>query len=180
MINSSVPHHLRHLVPLASLVCHEFSFEAPLRCECASRTFQWFTQNKFLGPDQANRPADLVVNGIPYFRIECVCAACFRRSLVFDAHLHGWNGFVCRDNSLATMTRPELVKWFCHSCKSDEFLGRVGVASEGPDDFHASNLRSGLRLQQEDWVDAFGWIRIGLTCQSCSLDLPHWVDYEAM
>jgi hypothetical protein len=174
------PRHLAECLSKNAIQHDEFRAETDFECRCASKVFRWYTVGRVVEGDPMHRPRGIDLNGIPFFRIESECLHCKRKYFVFDDHYHGWNGFICRRERWAGAPRPEMHLWHCPRCKIAGQSGRLGIASEGYNDFAECLRDFGYNFKQEDWVDAFGWFYVSLTCQGCQTHTPGWVDYETM
>ncbi|VTR98670.1 Uncharacterized protein OS=Aneurinibacillus aneurinilyticus ATCC 12856 GN=HMPREF0083_00370 PE=4 SV=1 [Tuwongella immobilis] len=173
----------RHLVNCLSHNVNrldDFRFETDFICRCGSTLFRWYTVGRYGESDPFRRPLSILIEGKPCFRIENECIKCNHRCLVFDSQIHGWNGFICRNEHLARISRPTLDLWKCTVCFAAGQSARIGIASEGESDFNEFLQSFGDRFNPDDWVDAFGWIHISLRCPDCKTDIPGWVDYETM
>ena len=112
--------------------------------------------------------------------IKFLCKECGKEFLIFDMSKHGWNGFVCHDG--ITVPDEELKTWHCPKCSCGNHTAQIGIASQGKQDFiEESGLADGeTEFNENDWVNAFDWITIGLKCVECGHDDERWIDYETM
>lgn len=107
------------------------------------------------------------------------CSACGREAVLFDATRHGWDGFVCH-MPVEEMPEKGIV---CEACGETSFYITVSIRSQGRDDFvQESQLTDseGNALSEEDWADAFEWIRVDLECAGCGSRQLCWLDRETM
>ena len=91
---------------------------------------------------------------------------CGRETALFDASRHGWDGFVCRMPVEETAESSVA----CKACGGNCFGVTVMIRSQGRDDFiQESNLEDGEgnALREDEWADAFEWIRADLECAGC-------------
>jgi hypothetical protein len=175
-----VPKHLSDCLSRNVIQHDSYRMEAEFQCQCGSKVFSWYTVGAVCVGDPLHRPSSVVKDGVPHFRIENECVVCNHRNLVFDAHYHGWNGYICRNQAYASAPRTAMILWKCPICSATRQEGKLGIASEGIDDFKEFLKDVGDRFKLDDWVDAFGWIHISLTCEKCCTHIPGWVDYETM
>jgi hypothetical protein len=97
--------------------------------------------------------------------------------LIFDKDFHGWDGYVCHNESQGLLPRPSLKSWNCLECASHHHACRVSVYGEGSNDF-AQNV--GSEFPPDRWPDGFGWFHISIACDHCHHRTDNWVDYETM
>ncbi len=71
-------------------------------------------------------------------------------------------------------------KYHCSNCKEDSYKVIVRIASQGKEDFVDECLSNDDSFSLEDWVDAFEWINISLTCENCGEISKEWLDAETM
>jgi len=171
-----VPSHLRGLVePLESAI-DEGALSATVRCPCGETRFE------LLYPGQTHEhagekiPCTAEIDGNFFFVLKSRCPGCGREHLLFDADLHGWNGFICHDPAKAALARPQLVAWLCQ-CGEARHTGVVHVQTQGRDEFISE---AGGRFDANRWPDAFGWFSLDLTCARCGRESRGLVSYETM
>jgi hypothetical protein len=98
--------------------------------------------------------------------------------LLFDKDFHGWDGYVCREESGGHLrSRPPLVPWTCKSCGKATHKADVIVVGE---DTKTAIEESGGRLDETNWQEGFGWICINICCAACGHRHEPWVSYETM
>jgi len=105
---------------------------------------------------------------------------CIKEFLIFDDSKHGWNGFVCHDG--VTAPDNELKPWGCLKCTGDIHSVKICIMSQGKQDFieEVGIVNEESEFSENDWVEAFEWITIGLTCFGCGYGDKKWIDYETM
>ena len=142
-----------------------------LRCTCKCESFRIKTLRE---GNQQNS----IVDG-SYVKI--VCTNCQQEHLVFDSHSHGWNGYICSYMPERNL-EMELFNIDCESCDSTTFKVSVTISSQGQEDFVRElqqEIQDG-KFTKEEWVNAFDWITISLTCSECGKTFSRFVDYETM
>ena len=162
-----IPIHLNKIfVPDEKKSTH-FKVYGELRCTCKNMLFQTKTP---------------IVNGeIDKSYIKAACNKCSREHLVFDSHIHGWNGFICHN----VPRRPfdmKVKNFHCIYCNSKDFNINICISSQGKDDF-ISELKKDIckgKITKDEWVNAFERININLVCITCGYDYSQFVDYETM
>ena len=136
----------------------EFEATGKIRCDCGFETFEIFESNE--------RQI-----------IKLVCKRCKNEILLFDSGKHGWNGFVCKEDSLNRNEPFE--KYPCKKCKEDSFHVSIKFSSQGKEDFE-EECSDDDEFSPKDWVNAFDWIRISLNCEKCGFEIKKWLDMETM
>ena len=113
--------------------------------------------------------------------IKVACCKCNKEYLVFDSHAHGWDGYICR----YLPERPLEIQadnFHCGNCNSIEFSFKIIISSQGQNNFIgelAEEIKNG-KFTKEDWVNAFEWITMDLTCLRCGKIYPNFINYETM
>lgn len=138
---------------------NEFEVKGKIKCSCGNEYFEIRESNEQL-------------------MVKILCKQCKKEYVIFDSGKHGWNGFVCGDDFL----NRELPynKYHCSNCKEDCFKVLVHISSQGKEDFIDECLSTDDSFSVEDWVDAFEWISISLTCENCGELSKEWMDAETM
>jgi DNA-directed RNA polymerase subunit RPC12/RpoP len=112
--------------------------------------------------------------------VKAICGECGSEHLLFDSHVHGWDGFVCHLEEIRELT--DLLEISCDNCNAQVFRVEMIVSSQGQEDF-IYNLKEEIDAGQftpEEWVNAFDWITISLVCAKCGKSYPEFVEYETM
>ena len=130
-----------------------------IKCSCGNEFFEIWESNERL-------------------IVKAVCKQCGKEIVIFDAGRHGWDGFVCGDDFLDREMPYD--KYHCCNCREDGHKIIVHIASQGKEDFIEECLANDDSFSLEDWVDAFEWISISLTCEKCGLISKKWLDLETM
>lgn len=173
-----IPSHLTNIFVPVGCKNNEFHVDGIIRCLCGCDYFhiQIFanTENGCLQVCEYGNGSALIITAI--------CKNCKNNYLVFDDSKHGWNGFVCHDG----VTPPDeiLRPWVCPKCSCDIHNVEVGINSQGKDDFidelGIDNNDSKGEFCTDDWINAFDWITVGLTCFNCRCNDKKWLDHETM
>ncbi|MBQ6806630.1 MAG: hypothetical protein IJO97_04280 [Lachnospiraceae bacterium] len=154
-----VPTHLKDIFFPVGNDNNEFEVTGEIKCSCGNEYFEIWESNEQL-------------------MVKILCKQCKKEYVIFDSGKHGWNGFVCGDDFL----NRELPynKYHCSNCKEDCFKVLVHISSQGKEDFIDECLSTDDSFSVEDWVDAFEWISISLTCENCGELSKEWLDAETM
>jgi hypothetical protein len=172
-----VPSHLQGLVFPLDNAMDEEALSAGVRCPCGHERFELLYPGHSREHEGETTPYTAEVDGSFFFLLKFRCTDCRREHLLFDADLHGWNGFVCHDSAQAALPRPPLVAWPCQKCGETEHSGVVRIQTQGKEDFVPE---SGGKFDEGRWPDAFGWFSLDLTCSKCGKESPELVSYETM
>lgn len=155
-----IPKHLQpYLIPIPEEENSEFQVTGRIRCSCGCEEFHVSECNEGL-------------------LAQLTCRDCGKEMILFDAGKHGWDGFVCHQDTL-DRSQP-MWKAVCDECKSDVFRVTVWISSQGPDDFLNECVTNDPTFREEDWVEAFEWIQASLECVHCGIDIENWLDCETM
>jgi hypothetical protein len=148
-------------------------YTCKVKCTCGSYDFS------ILFSDEVNEfgPCVAEVDGEYFFIIKARCTSCGKEHLLFDDDFHGWNGWICHDESKASLPRPELVEWNCTTCSSKEHKINIIVNSQGKDDFIEE---AGEDYDINRWQDAFDWISFDIKCQKCGKETRSFIEHETM
>lgn len=154
-----IPTHLQPFLTPVGGKNSEFEVTGKIVCPCGCEKFQVFESNGC-------------------HIVKLICGQCGEEILILDSGKHGWDGFVCKDDFL-DRTLP-FQKYGCPRCKEDIFGVTVRISSQGKEDFQEECLSNDDSFSEENWVDAFEWITISLSCEKCSFKDADWVDLETM
>ena len=171
-----IPKHLKDiLIPMGEENC-ETRVHGVIRCSCGYEIFHVpifaNTENGFPQVCKHQDSYALV--------IKAMCKDCAKGYLIFDDSKHGWNGFVC--NQGVTVADDELKQWQCPKCSCDIHNIEICIMSQGRQDFiDKAGIADGeTEFSEDDWIEAFEWITIGLNCYGCGHSDERWIDYETM
>ncbi len=157
--NFPIPTHMWSYLVLTGEENNEFEVTGTIRCTCGQEYFEVYESND-------------------RHLVKLRCKVCGQEIVLLDAGKHGWNGFVCKDDFLDRSLPFE--KYGCPSCGEDVFRVGVHISSQGKQDFLEECVAYDATFKAEDWVDAFEWITIALTCEACGETEEDWVDLETM
>jgi len=161
-----IPKHLKEILIPTGNENSENRVDGIIRCLCGQERFHIKTTS-----DAEDAYA---------FMVKADCANCNKSYLIFDASKHGWDGFVCHNGVSAP--DDELILWHCPKCNNNVHSLKVCVMSQGKQDFiDETGLANGeTEFSEDDWVEAFEWITIGLNCCGCGHSDEEWIDLETM
>jgi len=155
----------------------EDQYASHLTCPCGSETFDFQHTGGTHEYDGQTIPCVTEIDGEFYLRVVAKCTDCESEHLLLDKDFHGWNGYVCREESKANRPRPPLTTWQCRSCDATGFTGNVLIYGE---DLGTAISESSGALNESNWQNAFGWIGIDLHCIVCGDNHDSWISYETM
>ena len=171
-----IPKHLKDiLVPMGAENC-ENRVNGVIRCTCGC---EFFHVNFYANIENGYLQVCEYKEGYALM-VKITCKECAKEYLVFDSGKHGWNGFVCHDG--VSVPDDVLALWQCPKCSDDTHHMELCIMSQGKQDFiDESGIADGeTGFSENDWVEAFEWITIGLNCYGCGHSDEKWVDYETM
>lgn len=158
-MNLPIPTHLQQFFILIGNKNSEFEVIGKIHCSCRSEDFEvWESNERQI--------------------VKLVCRQCGQEILLLDNGKHGWNGFVSKEDFLDRDI--PMKKFVCSKCSEDDFGVIVQISSQGKMDFLEECVVNDDSFSVEDWVDAFEWITISLSCQKCRWEDKKWVDLETM
>lgn len=153
-----IPKHIKDFFQLVGDNNNEFEAKGIIECSCGSETFSAYqSNNKMI--------------------VKLICKECNKEIIIFDEGLHGWNGFVCKDDFLDRSQAFEKV--ICEKCETDAFGVLVMISSQGKQDFIDECTSNDDSFSEDDWVDGFEWINISLRCAECDYT-EEWMECETM
>jgi hypothetical protein len=169
-----IPKHLKDILQPAGTKNHELEVNGQIVCTCGSDSFKI----KYVGDDEQfkNVVCHIQIGESYYLIVNAECASCKTDFLIFDAHLHGWDGYGEREH-WADKEKPKGKLLLCRKCNADIFSMSVQINSKGQEDFISEG---GTEYDKEDWVEAFEWIRITTHCKNCNTTINEWIDCETM
>ncbi|MCL2102547.1 MAG: hypothetical protein FWH25_00750 [Syntrophorhabdaceae bacterium] len=171
-----IPKHLKDILAPGGDKNSENRVDGVIRCFCGCESFYM----KIFADVEEGYPQVCEYEDDYALMVKAVCKDCSKDYLLFDDSKHGWNGFVCHDG--VTVSDDELKIWQCTECESDIHNVEIRIMSQGKQDFiEESGIADGeTDFLEDDWVEAFGWITIGLKCCGCGNNDEKWIDYETM
>ncbi len=154
-----IPTHLQAIMFPIGNNNSEFKVTGKIKCTCGGETFEiWESNDKQI--------------------VKIACEKCGSEVVLFDSGKHGWEGFVCGNDFLDREMPFE--KYLCSKCAEDVFSIVVRISSQGKEDFKEECLSNDDSFTLEDWVNAFEWITISISCKKCELTSKKWLDLETM
>ena len=171
-----IPKHLKDiLAPMGDANC-ESRVNGVIRCLCGCECFHV----KIFADIKKGYPQVCEYKDNYALVIKTVCMDCTKEYLIFDKSKHGWDGFVCHDG--VSVPDDELKSWQCPKCTSDIHNMEICIMSQGKQDFiDESGIADGeTEFSEDEWIEAFDWITIGLHCHGCGYSDEKWIDYETM
>ena len=153
-----IPTHLRGYLTPCGDENDEYSVTGELHCPCGGDFEVWESNGRCL--------------------LRLACARCGRELQLYYASRHGWNGFVCHEDSI-DHAEP-LARYACPTCGKTEFAVTVTVGSQGREDFLEECVAVEKGFTPEDWVDAFESLTVTLDCKGCGAHEEAWAALEAM
>jgi hypothetical protein len=171
------PSHLATCTRPVRQLAEEHQYAGHIRCTCGGEIFELLHTGQTHEWNGETIPCVAEIDGEFFFRLAARCAACETEHLLLDQDFHGWNGFVCRNESDQRRPRPSLVVWECLLCGDTHHSADVVISSEGMDS--AIEESTGV-LDESNWQEGFGWIDIHIRCNACGAQKISWVSCETM
>ncbi len=159
-----VPSHLFDSVSPKDSVIDESALDAEVICSCGSRQFELQYPGQTHEYRGEQTPCTALVGGQFFFVIKARCSACGHEHLLFDKDFHGWDGFVCHDETQASEPRPPLTPWHCVTCGKSQHEASVQIHAQGREDFVAE---TDGEIDEARWPDAFDCFGMSITCIGC-------------
>lgn len=154
-----IPKHLQSFLTLIGKENSEYEVTGLIHCSCNCEQFEvWESNDRNI--------------------VKLICKQCGKEIILLDSGKHGWDGFVCKIDSL-NRTLP-FTKFYCPNCGQDVFKVLVWISSQGKQDFLDECVANDDSFSLDDWVDGFEWITISISCTSCPFEEKDWVDLETM
>lgn len=175
MENLPIPKHLESILqPFDN--SNENEVTGKITCSCGSERFKIkiVGDDSFFDIEKVIKVQEILEHFYLIVYVECI--KCSKNHLIFDKDFHGWNGFICEIAS-KHLKRPKLKDWNCPKCKNSNHSVSLTIQSEGKDDFKEE---AGDEFDKDDWVEAFSWITINLSCKSCNEINEEWISNETM
>mgnify|MGYP006908303189 CR=1 FL=1 len=171
------PSHLQHCLLRPDGPVDDEPLTAPVVCPCGNNQFALLFPGATREVDGESYPVVARIDGKFFLVLVAHCTQCEECHLLLDKDLHGWDGYVCRDETQAALPRPPLVPWHCLTCGALAHRMSVTIYTEGPEDFIAE---SDGDLDPDSWPDAFGWFGLDTECAACGRKTESLIDYETM
>ena len=154
-----IPTHLQQYFITSERGNDEYKVTGTIRCACGGENFEiWESNERHI--------------------IQLICKNCKREILLFDAGKHGWDGYVCHED-YCDRTQP-MAKYICSKCGQDGVRPTVAISSQGKEDFIEFCESEDDSFSPDEWVNAFEWITVSLSCRKCGRAKRKWADIETM
>lgn len=170
-----IPTHLKQIYHIDEETTQEYSLDGDIVCTCGCKDLKIKTfsdQSRYrdaLSIKEYNNDYALV--------IKAECKGCQKSWLIFDLSKHGYDGFVCHQGVEVSDTK--LREYKCVECQNNMFNMKIGIEVEDKEQFIEEVVSFELgKYTEEDYVDAFNWIDISLTCSCCKRKFEGWVNLE--
>lgn len=169
-----VPRHLEEIFLADADQETDYGLEGRLECTCGCGKFRLKTyglvhEDGCLGVARYEEGYALA--------IQAECRECKKIWPVFDMSRHGYNGYVCREG--VEVPDSKLRTYHCPKCGKEEFLVEISLELEDREQFVEEVVAYEPDVySEEDYVDAFDWIIIPVTCAGCGHRVKDWVNFE--
>ncbi|WP_395648112.1 hypothetical protein [Terricaulis sp.] len=174
-----IPRHLSEVLRRNPAKSGDTRLVGDVVCACGSRSFAVLYVGYPGVRDYGSRTPVLQTTefgGRYFFRIAARCDGCAKEHLLFDMHLHGWNGFLCGEEADRKARPPAYAKWRC-DCGGASHRIEIDILAE---DKQISVEESGGELTDDSWFEGFAWLTLSTVCDACKLERHALVDYETM
>jgi hypothetical protein len=172
-----IPKHLENILIPFGKDNNEYQVIGHIQCNCGSKEFKI----RFVGDSSEYLEEKVIkvmsINDHYFLIVKATCKKCNKEHLLFDADIHGWNGFICHDEDESKAERLNEKEWNCPDCNDNAFFIEIKINSQGKQDFVEE---AGEEYNPNDWINAFEWITINLTCSKCKKENKEWISYETM
>ena len=166
-----IPTHLKTIFKVNEAESNKDNLNGKIVCECGCDCFSIF-HNLDRKYDKSLR-----YNEQDGLKVIAVCKNCKKKHLIFDEATQGYNGYVCRD--CITAQDESLVKLMCKKCGSEIFSMVVEIELEDKEQFIEECVSiEPDRFTPDDYIDAFDWITIDVTCKNCGEEDSDWISLE--
>lgn len=150
----------------------EYDYAGHVKCKCGCDTYDLYHMGATHEYQGETIPCTAEIDGQFYFRVVARCTACGMEHLLFDMNLHGWNGFVCREELALPGPRPARTSWPCRTCGGSAHQAEVVVHGE---DLESAIENSDGILDESKWQEGFLWIVIDIHCTACGDHPKTWM-----
>lgn len=173
-----IPNHLKDCTSKGIVSANGNSIKADIQClENSTEDFEIF----FIGRSIYEN-GDSVIKVVEYQKgfflvVSIRFLNCNDTFVLLDKDLHGWNGWICRDEQQLRRNRPQNNIWKCSNCGESKHKGNIEIFSKGKEDFIEETEGE---FDPELWYNAFSWFKMNIRCTSCGLSTDGFIDYETM
>lgn len=168
-----IPTHLKNFLIVDE---HDFdghNLKGKTRCTCGCENIRL----KIYGKNYGSYLAVTKYKGGFRFRVAGICAECGKIFDLIDLSKHGYDGFICHDG--LPVDDSDLKEYYCEKCGNNTFSADIEIEPEDPKQFYEEVAEdSPTEFEAEDYVDAFHWFALSLTCTKCGRKLKNWIDLE--
>ena len=177
-----VPTHLVGLLQPDADRSSETTVLGSIRCACGSEALILSYVGDLVVNNEADELAEKflrVTEQENFFFLKLIvkCPACSSENLLFDMHLHGWNGYVCGEEEDRSASPPSAQVWGCLKC--GDLRHKIEFTVVGEDEETALQEGEDI-LTPEDWFNGFGWLDVVVTCVKCGDGPNKIVSFETM
>lgn len=172
------PEYLKSNLLINNYTYNNHVAKADLQCKCGCLNFKVLYPGSTVNINGKTYACAFQTNTDSFFLIKIECAECQNVYLLFDADLHGWDGFYCHDSKQAALERPPLTPWTCLSCGHKFHKVSMKIDHTDRNEFEEIQQRKNKSFVESEWLLSFEWIWIGITCCNCGFKNSDWVDYE--
>ena len=151
-----IPTHMNSILVPVGDKNSGFEVTGKIKCPCGNECFEiWESNDRQI--------------------VTIVCTKCKEKVVLFDGGKHGWDAVMCGQDGLDREMPSR--QFFCPECGESAFRITVYISSPGIVDF-AENLSDENEFTLDDWVNAFDWITVSLSCEKCGWADEDWLDCE--
>lgn len=177
-----VPTHLVGLLQPIADSSSEGTVAGSIRCACGNESLSLLYVADLVTNDNVDYLAQKFLRvtrqgDFFFLKLLSQCPECSRVNLLFDNHLHGWNGYVCGEEKDRSASSPAAQEWKCLECGEPHQCIELQITGE--DEEFALQEGEGV-LTSEDWFNGFGWLEVAVTCVKCGDGPNAIVSYETM
>jgi hypothetical protein len=179
---STAPEHLSKITKIDSNLTTEKEFVADVICTCGCDSFVLMHSGEIA--EDGSGPIATEVDDKFYMIIKAKCSDCGKEHLIFDADYHGWNGYVCyQETNNRNNPRPQLNSWKCNQCSGNKTKLKLTIQMDKEvilDDGPVEDQNGNIILDDSNYHEGFDWISMTTSCASCGHKNDDWLSYETM
>lgn len=173
-INNMFPKHLQNIIdPNTTYLQEDSLLHGELCCTCGEKKFSV----QIFALAQENNVLVKEYEGQYALYIVMRCAKCGKEWVIFDYTKHGYNALVSKNE--VQISDKLIEEWYCPECRENLFTVKITIELEDQEQFVEDVVIGEYSdMSADDYIEAFGWIIIDLTCENCSHEMKGWVDLE--